>query len=235
MVLAVVCAAAAAALVVPPSLSLPRTGPPAAASRLRLPSSTVLAALSSALLALVFVPPPYALVAAPVVGVVAARVVGRLEPAAVRRRRAALEAGLPQVVDLMGVCLTAGRSPDGALRQVLGVVREPMRGELATYSRRLELGADPLAVWRSLSSHPQLGPLGRSLQRSAETGASVASAMTRLGDELHAGRRAAAETKARGIEVRASLPLGLCLLPAFVLIGIVPMVAGSVSLTFLAP
>jgi len=165
----------------------------------------------------------------------AARGVRKLEPASVRRRRVNLESRLPQVVDLMGVCLTAGRSPDGALREVSAVVDEPMAGELAGFSRRLELGADPLVAWRAMAAHPQLGPLGRTLQRTTETGASVGSALARLGDDLHAGARAAAEAKARTIEVRASLPLGLCFLPAFVLIGIVPLIAGSVSLTFLAP
>lgn len=236
MLLAVLCASAAAALLVPPRMSLPPGRPAvAAASEVRLPRSSALAAGSSALLVLVLLPAPLSLLLTPVAAVVAARAVRRLEPAAVRRRRAALEARLPQVVDLMGVCLSAGRSADGALRLVADVVGEPMRGELTTYSRKLELGADPPAVWRSLAAHPQLGPLGRCLQRSAETGASVAAALVRLGDELHAARRAATEARARTIEVRASLPLGLCLLPAFVLIGIVPMIASSVSLTLLAP
>ena len=33
----------------------------------------------------------------------------------------------------------------------------------------------------------------------------------------------------RQIEVKAAAPLGLCLLPAFVLLGIVPLVAGAVT------
>ncbi|HET7691166.1 MAG TPA: type II secretion system F family protein [Nocardioidaceae bacterium] len=235
MLLAVLCAAAAAGLAVAPRVTLPRAMPSVETRGLRRPRSSVLAACSAAVLVLVLAPSPVAVVAAPVAAVVAARVTGRLEPAAVRRRRSALESGLPQVVDLMGVCLAAGRSPDGALRLVADVVGEPMRGELATYVRRLELGADPLTVWRSVALHPQLGPLGRALHRCAETGASVAAALTRLGDDLHARRRAATEARARTIEVRASLPLGLCLLPAFVLIGIVPMIASSVSLTLLAP
>ena len=38
--------------------------------------------------------------------------------------------------------------------------------------------------------------------------------------------RAEVEDAARRVGVRAALPLGLCLLPAFLLIGIVPVVAG---------
>jgi hypothetical protein len=36
-------------------------------------------------------------------------------------------------------------------------------------------------------------------------------------------------TRARAVGVKAALPLGVCLLPAFVLVGVVPLVAGSVT------
>jgi hypothetical protein len=54
-------------------------------------------------------------------------------------------------------------------------------------------------------------------------------ALARLGEDLRAGRRAAVEERVRRIEVRAAVPLGACLLPAFVLLAVVPLVAGSVS------
>ena len=36
-------------------------------------------------------------------------------------------------------------------------------------------------------------------------------------------------TRARAVGVRAALPLGLCLLPSFLLLGIVPLVVGMLS------
>ena len=50
--------------------------------------------------------------------------------------------------------------------------------------------------------------------------------MHRLAEELRERARADVETRARSIEVKAAAPLGLCLLPAFVVLGIVPMVVG---------
>ena len=47
--------------------------------------------------------------------------------------------------------------------------------------------------------------------------------------ELAARAHADAEDAARRVGVRAAVPLGLCLLPAFLLIGIVPVVAGLVA------
>jgi hypothetical protein len=46
-----------------------------------------------------------------------------------------------------------------------------------------------------------------------------------LGDE----QRAEAHDRARRVGVVAALPLGLCLLPAFMLLGIVPTVASLLS------
>ena len=81
-------------------------------------------------------------------------------------------------------------------------------------------------VWSDVAADPALGPLGRAMARSHRTGAPVVTAIERLGDELARAARAEVEDRARAVGVRAAVPLGLCLLPAFVLIGIVPVVAG---------
>ncbi len=230
LLVAVVAAAAATVLVLPPrsSLALER----ATAPRLTV-SMPWLAGGAAALTAGLLVSFPLSLLVAAAAGVVVARQVGRLEPSSVRRRRIRLEVALPHVVDLVATCLASGGSPSGALGRVARIVEPPMRDELAPYAGRLKLAADPVGVWAAMAEHPQLGPLGRALHRSTVTGAPVADALVRLSSELRASRRMAAEARARTIEVKASLPLGLCLLPAFVLVGVVPMVAGSFSLTFL--
>lgn len=230
IVLSAVFAALAASLVMSPRARLVPPRPQRAARPL--PVRT-LAGGCAAVAALAILPMPLALPTAVAAAVFAWRLVGRLEPAAARRHRARLEATLPQVVDLMSTCLAAGSSPSGALPSLAAAIGPPMAGELSPFVARLGLGADPVTVWTAMSGHPQLGPLGRVLARSAQTGASVADALARLGTDLREQRRMAREARARTIEVKASAPLGLCLLPAFVLVGIVPVVAGSFSLASL--
>ena len=53
--------------------------------------------------------------------------------------------------------------------------------------------------------------------------------MERLAGDLARRARADAEDRARAVGVKAALPLGLCLLPAFVLVGIVPLVAALLT------
>ena len=76
---------------------------------------------------------------------------------------------------------------------------------------------------------PQLAPLGRALVRAGRSGASVTHEVVRLGDELARRSRAAVEERARGVGVKAAVPLGLCLLPSFVLIGVVPLVVSLLA------
>ena len=154
---------------------------------------------------------------------------GRLEPPATRRRRERLAASVPHVVDLMAACLAAGMSPAASVDQVGAAVAPPVRDELVALSARLRLGLDPVTVWRELAGHPELGGLGRSVARAVESGASVADAMQRLADDLRHRSRAEVENRARAVGVKAAVPLGVCLLPAFVLVGVVPLVAGSLG------
>lgn len=151
-------------------------------------------------------------------------VTGRLEPAAARRRRESLEAALPLAVDLMAACLHAGRPPAQAAQVVARAIEGPLGDELAVLAARLSLGADPVGVWRGVDAEHPLASLARTMTRSLETGAPASQGLTRLADDLRRDRRAGVDKAARSVGVRATAPLGLCFLPAFVLIGIVPAV-----------
>lgn len=183
----------------------------------------------AAVAAAAFLSGPGGLLAGAVVAVVTWVVIGRAEPPRLRRERESARRDLPHVVGLLGDALRAGRSPVDAAAAVVEALPGPASDRLATVVPRLRLGAEPGEVWRSLAADPSLGPLGRTLARAHVTGASVVTAVDRLADELARDSRAAVEDRARAVGVRAALPLGLCLLPAFVVLGIVPVVAGLLA------
>lgn len=169
---------------------------------------------------------PAGLVAGVVGAGVTWHVLGRTEPPSVRLRREQLERDLPTAVDLLATTLAAGSSVESAIAAVARAVGGPVGEELATIGHRLGLGVDAATVWRAVAGHQQLGPFGRAALRAHESGASVAVAVQRLGVELRARERAGVEARAKTVEVKAAAPLGVCFLPAFVLLGVVPMVAG---------
>jgi Flp pilus assembly protein TadB len=157
------------------------------------------------------------------------RVLGRTDSPLSRRRRDELERDLPVAVQLLGACLEAGMATSAALDDVTAALPGAVADELQLVRHRLALGIDPVTVWKDLAAHPQLAPLGRALARAHQSGASARSAIAALAEELAAQSRAHRDARARSVEVRAAAPLGVCFLPAFVLLGVVPMVVGVFS------
>ena len=153
-------------------------------------------------------------------------VLGRAEDPAAVRRRERLAEDLPVGVDLLGSCLEVGAAPESALATVAAALGGPVGEEFRAVHRRLSLGVAPAEVWRDVAQHPQLGPLGRAVGQAHETGSSVGLAVHRLAEDLRARTRADVEVRARSIEVKAAAPLGLCLLPAFLVLGVLPMIVG---------
>ncbi|MBM9461147.1 type II secretion system F family protein [Nocardioides sp. zg-536] len=168
---------------------------------------------------------PIGLAASGMVWVVA----GRLEPPGARRRREQVRRDLPHLVSLLGAALRAGLAPPQALGVVGRALPGPAADRLAPLAARLELGGDAAAIWSSLGGDPELGPLGRALARAHRTGAPVVAVIDRLADELAHRGRAEVEDRARAVGVRAAVPLGLCLLPSFLLLGIVPLAVSLAS------
>ncbi|TDC68414.1 type II secretion system F family protein [Actinomadura sp. GC306] len=159
---------------------------------------------------------------------------GRLGNAERKRRRAQLVADLPVAVDLLAACLRGGAPWHDAVAAVAEAVGGPLGDELTAVSVQIRLGADPAAAWLALAEEPMLAPLARAATRATTTGAALAPSLSRLARDQRRVARSAAAARARAAGIRALAPLGLCFLPAFVLLGIVPAIAGIAS-TILIP
>jgi len=176
-----------------------------------------------------FVSGPLVWAAAPAAASVVWVVIGRAEAPDVRRARERARRDLPHVVGLLADALRAGQSPGAAVSLVSEALPGPASDRLAAVLPRLRLGLPPDAVWAELADDPVLAPLGRALERAGTTGSSVVTAIDRLAYSLAEDGRGEVEDRARAVGVKAALPLGLCLLPSFVLLGIVPVVAGMLG------
>ena len=149
----------------------------------------------------------------------------RLRPAA--ERSADETRQLPLAADLIAACLAAGAGPREAADAVGRSLGGPLGQALARIAAELRLGGDPAACWGRLGSHD----LGRCLERASSTGIPPVSEVSRLAAGYRAERSRAALARARRAAVLATAPLGLCFLPAFLLIGVAPVVmslAGSI-------
>jgi Flp pilus assembly protein TadB len=174
---------------------------------------------------------PAGVVAAALSGVGASRLLRRLEPAASRRLRELRAARLPITLDLLAVSLRAGSPLVVALEVVSTALPGPLATDLATVARLQRLGAGVDAAWSRYLDDPALGPVVRSVRRSASSGSALAATFERLAAERRDALAAAGEMRARRAGVLATMPLGLCFLPAFVSLSVVPFalsLAGTV-------
>lgn len=161
-----------------------------------------------------------------VVGAVTAWVfLGRLEPAGVVRGRRRLAAAVPLVADLLAAGLAAGSPPDRVAEAVGQAVGGPLGERLCQGATALRLGAEPVDAWSPLLADPASRPLGRALAGAVTRGSSPTGVLARVASDARDRARWEAEARARALGARAAAPLGLCFLPAFVLVAIVPLIA----------
>jgi pilus assembly protein TadC len=138
--------------------------------------------------------------------------------------RTALLRNLPGACDLLGVCLSAGVPVAGALAAVGETVPGPLGAQLRTVAALYRLGAEPRRAWADVSG--ELAAVGRVLVRAGESGAAVVPALTSLAADTRSAQRAEAEAAVRRAGIWVLAPLGACFLPAFLCLGVVPLVLG---------
>ena len=132
---------------------------------------------------------------------------------------------VPLLADLLAACLAAGASNGYALRAAACASAEAAAA-CRPVADRLAAGVTPRDAWSSWAGRPELAPIARACVRAADSGAATTQELRRAGDRARARRRAELTRRAHRAAVWAVLPLGVCFLPAFVLVGIVPFALG---------
>ena len=165
----------------------------------------------------------------PVLGAVAGLgayvVLARQPSAAARAETRRVNADLPCAADLLAAALRAGAPPDVAARCVGVALGGPLGDRLVRVDRAMRLGAPAGEAWSYLGDGPGVARVTAAAVRSQHSGAAFAGALTRVADDLRTDHLMAADAAARRAGVLIVLPLGLCFLPAFVLAGLVPVIA----------
>jgi pilus assembly protein TadC len=131
-------------------------------------------------------------------------------------------------LDVLAVCLSAGMAVSTAAAATAPSAPPLLAQILSRAADLLALGAEPEVAWSAPtdSTDPQIDALLRLARRSSVSGAALADAVSTLAAQCRqdATHTAAATAERAGVLIAA--PLGLCFLPAFVCLGIVPVIAG---------
>lgn len=175
-----------------------------------------------------------AVVVSPVVAVPAAALVWAVPATRARARRLArdreVRTALPDTVDLFRLAVGAGLSVHQAVDAVAHHAPAPVGATLAEARRRVELGerlGDALDVLDDLGD-PALA-LAAALRGAARYGSPLGAGLERVAADARVLRRRRAEEDARRLPIQLLFPLVLCVLPAFGLLAVVPLLLASLQ------
>ncbi|MEO8815677.1 MAG: type II secretion system F family protein [Mycobacterium sp.] len=151
------------------------------------------------------------------------------------RERTAVETdvlALASSLDVLALCLTAGMTISGAATATAGSAPPQLARILRRGASLLVLGAEPATAWSAPPDgspgtvDPPTAAVLRLARRSGSSGAALAEGFSELAAQCRHDASHAATAAAERAGVLIAGPLGLCFLPAFVCLGIVPVVAG---------
>jgi tight adherence protein C len=168
--------------------------------------------------------------AAPLLAVGAYLVPDVLLARAARRRRLDADSEVPQLLDLLAASSTAGLSTLLALRRAAEGVRGPLADELRSILQAVGLGARWRDSLLSAAERLELRDLRRAvlaMGRTESLGTPLAAALREQAEDVRERRRTRAAEAARKAPVKMLFPLVFMILPAFLLLTVVPVLLAT--------
>jgi tight adherence protein C len=156
-----------------------------------------------------------------------------------KRRREEIRQFLPDVVDLLEICVSSGIGLDMAWNMVANEVHHvsPVLATAMDLSNlEIHLGASRTDAMRNMATRTgadQLASLAAILVQSERFGTSVATALREFAVSMREERRMLAEEGAEKIAVKLILPMALFIFPAVIMVTIGPAILNIIrSLVF---
>jgi tight adherence protein C len=167
---------------------------------------------------------------APIVGLASAAAPSLLVSRAARHRARAADSEIPQLLDLLSAGTAAGLPAMAVLARAARTVRGPLAEELASVLVAVEHGAPWRAELEAMAARlglPDLRRVVATIGRSERLGSNLSRSLHDLAADVRASRRAGATERARTAPVKMLFPLVFLVLPAFLLLTVVPVLLVS--------
>ncbi|RXH57999.1 type II secretion system F family protein [Granulicella sibirica] len=147
-----------------------------------------------------------------------------------KRRRESIRRSIPDMVDLLVICVGAGLGLDQALQRVteeLALSHPQIAEELERVMLERSAGASRVEAWRALANRTRIEEIGAFVNMLSETdrfGSPITKALSDFSDELRSKRRQHAEEAAAKTKVKIIFPLVFCIFPCIFLVLLVPAI-----------
>ena len=151
------------------------------------------------------------------------------------KRQTKIQAAIPDVLDMLTVCVEAGLGFDAAMAQVARNTDGPLAAEIARALQEMQIGMSRGQALRSMAdrtSVPELRSFVSSLVQAGDLGIAVAAVLREQAAEMRVKRRQHAEEKAQKMPVKLLFPLIFCLFPCLFVVVIGPGVINIAHVLF---
>lgn len=141
------------------------------------------------------------------------------------RRKEQIQLELPDVLDQLTMSVEAGLSFEAALGRLAAKERGVLAEEFARLIQDVRLGTprvEALAGLASRSGVEDLRHVVLSLRQAEKLGAPLAKTLRTMAEQMRIKRTLRAEEKAHKLPIKMIFPLALCILPALLIVILVP-------------
>ncbi|MFA7338986.1 MAG: type II secretion system F family protein [Candidatus Obscuribacterales bacterium] len=145
-----------------------------------------------------------------------------------KKRQQSVADSLPQVIDLMVLCVDAGLGLDATIQKVASertALSSAINDELLTLSRDVLLGMNREKAYQELYNRTgvdELRSLSAALNQSAQLGISVSKVLRNQAEFLRNKLGQKAEEKAARLPVLMAFPLWFCIMPTLMVLVLAP-------------
>lgn len=147
-----------------------------------------------------------------------------------KKRRERIRKSLPEVMDLLYVCVDAGLGMDQAMLRVaasLSDSHQDMHDEIVRLGREQRAGKPRLEAWKAMGERtalPDVESFVSMLVQTERFGTPIAKALAMFSDDLRRKRRQVAEEKAAKTTVKMIFPLVLFIFPSIFIVLLGPAI-----------
>ena len=142
----------------------------------------------------------------------------------IRSRRESFRLGIPDVVDLLVICVDAGLGLDQALQRVgqeLANSHPAIQDEFLIINREQRAGRPRIEAWQAMATRVQLEEVDAMISMLMQTekfGTPIARALSTFAGGIRMKRRQQAEEKAAQTTVKIIFPLVIFIFPAIFIV-----------------
>jgi tight adherence protein C len=151
----------------------------------------------------------------------------------IKARRRQIARSLPDALDLLSICVSAGLGFDGALLEVVQRWRNPLTEELAAAQRDMRLGQSRREALRALADRtgvPDVSGFVSVVVQADELGTPLREALRAQSEQMRLQRRQQAEERARQATIKMLIPMVLFIFPAIFIVLIGPAIPSFMAL-----